>query len=111
MHALWGLGRLMVAKIIVVVDNDVNVHDEEAVWLRVGANMHPGRDTVFCEGPTDMLDHAAPIRGMGHKMGIDATRKLPEEGHPREWPGALEMTDEIKQRVGQRWTEFGLQQR
>ena len=58
---------------------------------------------MFCEGPTDMLDHAAPVRGMGHKLGIDATRKLPDEGHPRAWPEPLEMTPEIKDSVTQRW--------
>lgn len=108
MNALWSLGPLTVAKLIVVVDGDVDVRDEEQVWFHVGANVHPGRDTVFCEGPGDMDDHAAPIQGMGHKLGLDATRKLPEEGHSRPWPDALTMTPEIKERVSRRWADYGL---
>ena len=108
MNALWSLGPLTVAKMIVVVDGDVDIHDEEQVWFQVGANVHPGRDTVFCEGPGDMDDHAAPVQGMGHKLGLDATRKLPEEGHSRSWPEALTMTPEIVERVSRRWADYGL---
>ena len=43
-----------------------------------------------------MFDHAAPVCGVGHKMGIDATRKFPEEGHPRPWPPEMIMSREIK---------------
>jgi 4-hydroxy-3-polyprenylbenzoate decarboxylase len=63
---------------------------------------------VFCEGPTDILDHAAPICGVGHKMGIDATAKLPEEGHPRPWPPPQIMSREIKDLVTSRWEQYGL---
>jgi 4-hydroxy-3-polyprenylbenzoate decarboxylase len=109
MNALWSLNRLMVSKMIVVVDDDVDIHDEEQVWFHVGAQTHPGRDIVFCEGPTHFTDHAAAVRGMGHKMGIDATRKLPDEGHPRQWPDQLEMKQEIKDLVTRRWSEYGIE--
>ncbi len=108
MSALWGLGQLMFTKIIVVVDEDVNVHDYDEVWFHVGSNVHPGRDVVFCEGPTDILDHAAPVCGVGHKMGIDATRKWPEEGHPRPWPPLIRMSDEVRELVTRRWAEYGI---
>lgn len=108
MNALWSFNRLTVSKIIVVVDSDVDVCDEAGVWFQVGANVHPGRDTVFCEGPTHMSDHAAPIAGVGHKLGLDATRKLPEEGHPRPWPDALAMTSQLESLIGNRWSEYGL---
>lgn len=107
MHALWGLPALMTIKMIVVVDAAVDVTDEEAIWFHVGANAHPGRDVVFCEGPTHFEDHAAPVAGMGHKMGIDATRKLPEEGHPRPWPQQLAMSADVKALVDGRWGEYG----
>lgn len=108
MNALWSLDRLMVSKMIVIVDDDVDVRDEEEVWFRVGANVHPGRDVVFSEGPADMLDHAAPVRGLGHKMGLDATRKLPDEGHPRPWPDMLHTSRDIQELVSRRWEEYGL---
>src|SRR5262249_26927052 len=55
MSAIWGLGQMMFSKIIVVVDEHVNVHNHEEVLFHVGANVHPGRDVIFCEGPTDLL--------------------------------------------------------
>ena len=108
MHAIWSLQRLMVAKMVVIVDEDVDVQNEESVWHHVGANTHPGRDTFVSDGPADMLDHAAPVRGMGRKLGIDATRKLPAEGHPREWPDALEISPEIANLINGRWAEYGI---
>ncbi len=108
MHALWGNDRFSHTKLIVVVDEDVNVEDEQSVWFHVGANTHPGRDVTFCEGPTHMQDHAAPVPGIGHKMGIDATRKLPDEGHTRAWPQELTMTDQIRGLVNDRWSEYEL---
>jgi 4-hydroxy-3-polyprenylbenzoate decarboxylase len=108
MSALWGLGQLMFTKFIIVVDADVNVHDYDRVWFEVGSNVHPGRDVTFCQGPTDILDHAAPVCGVGHKMGIDATRKLPEEGHPRPWPPEMRTTRQIRDLVTRRWPEYGI---
>ena len=108
MHALWSLGPTMVSKIIVVVDESVDVHDEDEVWFTVGSHVHPGRDVVLCEGPTHAHDHAAPVPGMGHKLGLDATRTLPQEGHDRPWPDPLAMPAEIAERVKNRWAEYGL---
>jgi 4-hydroxy-3-polyprenylbenzoate decarboxylase len=108
MNAIWSLGQMMFTKIVVIVDEHVNVHNYDEVWFHVGSNVHPGRDVVFMEGPTDILDHAAPVCGVGHKMGIDATRKLPEEGHPRPWPDEMLNAPEVIERVSKRWAEFGL---
>ena len=60
------------------------------------------------DGPLDILDHAAPYCGAGSKIGIDATRKIPGEGVVREWPELLKMSDDIKQMVDRRWSEYGL---
>jgi 4-hydroxy-3-polyprenylbenzoate decarboxylase len=108
MNALWGLRGYATQKIVVVVDDDVDVRDEAAVWFHAGANVHPGRDVVFCEGPTHADDHAAPATGVGHKMGLDATRKGPAEGHPREWPDPLAMSRQMRELVDGRWTEYGV---
>lgn len=108
MNGLWGLARLSTVKMLVIVDSDVDVHDDEDVWFAVGANSHPGRDTVFSEGPADWHDHASPITGTGHRIGIDATRKLPDEGHPRAWPEPLQIDEETRTRLDERWSELGL---
>ncbi len=107
-HALWGLGQLMFTKVIVVVDAWVDVQNvSEVAWLAF-MNIDPKRDCFFVEGPVDTLNHASPEWNFGSKMGVDATRKLPEEGHPRPWPEPIEMAPEVRERVTRRWAEYGL---
>lgn len=111
MHAIWGAGQMAWTKMIVVVDESVNVHDHEEVMFHLCANCDPGRDIEIVNGPLDILDHAAPRLGAGHKIGYDATAKIPGEevnGHPvRDFPPILEMSDDIKQKVKARWKEYG----
>jgi len=108
MQAIWGLGQLMFSKVVVVVDEDVDVQDlRETVW-RVAANIDPGRDLVFAEGIADVLEHASDRLGLGGKLGIDATRKWPEEGFPREWPEVLAMDPDVKARVDAIWDRLGI---
>jgi 4-hydroxy-3-polyprenylbenzoate decarboxylase len=108
MHALWGLGQMMFTKILIVVDHDVNVQDlSEVTWI-VGNHIDPKRDTVFLEGPVDVLDHAAPRLGFGSKIGIDATRKWRGEGFEREWPDAITMDEKTKQYIDTIWHKLGL---
>lgn len=108
MNALWSLGQMMFSKFIVVVDSDVNVHDYSEVTWRVFNNVDPKRDILITEGPLDVLDHSSPKPYYGHKMGIDATRKMPEEGHPRPWPKDIVMTEDVKKKVDEKWKELGL---
>ena len=106
MHALWGLGQMMFTKIIIVFDKEVDVQNiSEALW-RLGNNIDPKRDIVFSEGPVDALDHAAPQPLFGSKMGIDATRKWKEEGFKRQWPDAIEMDKEIKEKIDNLWKKL-----
>ena len=111
MNALWGIDRLSNVKLLVVVDEHVDIFNDDTVWSAVGANSHPGRDTIFSEGPADMLDHAAPVRGVGHRMGIDATSKSAEEGHARLWPDALMVDEKTAQLIAQRWPDYGITNR
>lgn len=107
MCALWGLGQMMFTKMIIVVDAHVNVHDMAEVWWRVYNNVDPKRDFLFVEGPVEVLDHACPLPAYGSKVGIDATKKGPGEGHYREWPEEIQMSQEIKERVAARWQLYG----
>lgn len=107
MHAIWGLGQAMFTKCIVVVDEDVDIHNySEVVWKALN-NIDPQRDIEFVTGPIDSLDHASRMINWGSKMGIDATRKWPEEGFTRRWPDVIEMTPEIKQKVDAMWKKAG----
>lgn len=108
MNALWGLGQLATSKLIVIVDHDVDVSQDDAVWFAVASHLHPVRDTLFSDGPADMYDHATPIRGIGSRMGLDATRKSPDEGHSREWPNPLQFDENVKKQLVTRWADLGL---
>ena len=108
MYGLWGLMLLALTKTIVVVDEDTDVHDQAEVAWRVLNNVEPRRDLVIVEGPLDALDHAAPQAHFGGKLGVDATRKGPSEGHAREWPGDIVMDPEIVRLVDRKWRELGL---
>uniref|UniRef100_A0A7C3RCT5 Anhydromevalonate phosphate decarboxylase n=1 Tax=Archaeoglobus fulgidus TaxID=2234 RepID=A0A7C3RCT5_ARCFL len=107
MYAIWGTGMLSLTKIVVVVDDDVNVHNiREVIWA-VTSRFDPARDVVLLPpSPTDSLDHAAYMPNLAGKLGIDATRKWKEEGYDREWPDAVEMDAEIRKRVDEIWNEI-----
>jgi 4-hydroxy-3-polyprenylbenzoate decarboxylase len=79
MHAVWGAGQMAWEKMIVVVDSDVDVHDETAVLGAIFEHCDFKRDLELVEGPLDILDHAAARLAAGRKLGIDATRKIPGE--------------------------------
>lgn len=108
MHALWSLPRAATAKMLVVVDDDVDVRDDNAVWSSVAAHADPARDLILWDGPADPLDHATAVRGVGRKLGMDATRKLPSESGAARVVQPLRWTAEIEQRLQSRWPEFGL---
>lgn len=108
LNALWGATAFGSSKLTVVVDADVNVQREADVWFAVGSHTHPGRDLIFNPGSTQMDDHAAPVRGIGHAVGLDATRKFTDEGHPRAWPLPLQHSEELSTSVAERWSELGL---
>ncbi|MBM3837772.1 MAG: UbiD family decarboxylase [Verrucomicrobia bacterium] len=99
MHGLWGMGQMMFTKYIVVVDDDVDVHNTSEVLFRLCANTDPQRDSIFTKGPADVLDHATSEIAVGSKLGIDATKKLPGEGFKRAWPPLIKMDDTVKAKV------------
>jgi len=108
MYALWGVGQMALTKIIVVVDEHVDVHNQDEVLFQLCSNVDPQRDVVTVAGPVDILDHAAPACGAGSKLGIDATRKIAGEGPVRAWPDELQMSREIVDLVTRRWSEYGV---
>lgn len=109
MHAIWGMGQMMFTKMIIVVDEHVDVQKEKEVWWRVFNNIDAKHDIVMVEGPLDALDHSSPMAKWGTKIGIDATKTWPEEGHTREWPDEINMSDDIKKLVDAKWQELGLE--
>jgi 4-hydroxy-3-polyprenylbenzoate decarboxylase len=108
MNALWGQGLMSLAKVIVVVDREVNVQDTDEAWWVALNNIDPERDVRFTMGPVDVLDHSSRAFTYGSKMGIDATRKWKEEGFDREWPDRITMDEATKARVDELWPRLGI---
>ena len=108
-NAMWGLGQLMFTRLVVIVDENINVQNVSEVAFHVFNNTEPERDIFFTEGPVDILDHASQKLGYGSKMGVDATRKWKEEGATRGWPDLIEMNMETKEMVTRRWNEYGIE--
>jgi 4-hydroxy-3-polyprenylbenzoate decarboxylase len=108
MNALWGQGLMSLAKVIVVVDHWVNVRNKEEAWWVALNNLDPQRDVRFSMGPVDVLDHSSRDFTYGSKMGLDGTRKLPEEGFTRDWPKLIDMDPEVKRRVDAMWPRLGI---
>jgi len=77
-------------------------------FFGIGANTDPARDCIITRGPADVLDHATTTPGVGSKLGIDATKKLPGEGITRPWPPVVRMSPEIKIRIDQLLRDLGL---
>jgi len=110
MSGIWGLGQAMFTKVVVVVDEDVNVRDYREVTWKALCALDPERDIEFHLGPVDTLDHAARLPDFGSHMGVDATRKGPAEGYARgAWPDEIEMREETKRRIDALWKQLGLE--
>ena len=108
MSAIWGLGQAMLSKCIVVLDEGTNLRNYGEVLWKTLNHIDPERDIQFTLGPVDSLDHASRLPNFGSKMGVDATRKWPEEGFAREWPDEIVMSEETTRRIDELWLELGL---
>ncbi|GAA3279556.1 menaquinone biosynthesis decarboxylase [Dactylosporangium vinaceum] len=107
MSAVWGAHLLSLAKLIVVVDEDCDVHDYAEVAFRAFGNVDYSHDLLITQGPVDHLDHSSYQQFWGGKAGLDATRKTPAEGYHRGWPEEMVMSPEVVARVDKRWREYG----
>ena len=109
MMGVWSfLRQFMYTKFVIVTDDDVDVRNWEDVIWAMTTRMDPVRDTVMIENtPIDYLDFASPVSGLGSKMGLDATNKMPGETN-REWGEPIVMDETIKQRVDELWNELGI---
>ncbi len=109
MMGLWGiLKQFLYVKYIIVVDDDIDVHNWSDVIWALATRVDPKRDTVFIEDtPIDYLDFSSPKEGLGSKLGIDATNKMPPEVS-RKWGEKMEMDADIIELVTERWSEYGI---
>lgn len=108
MHAIWGTGQMMFAKVVVVVDADTDVRNIPEVAWKALNHIDPQRDFEFALGPIDELDHAARLPCYGSHVGIDATRKMPGEGFTRRWPDPIVMDEATRRKIDLLWPKLGL---
>lgn len=93
---LWKLDVFENAKLMITVDGNVSASNLSVVAWKVFNNIDAKRDLIFSE-----MDNC-------WRLGIDATKKIANEGYLRDWPNDIVMSDEIKNLVTRRWEEYGI---
>ncbi len=109
MMGIWGvLKQFMYVKYIIIVDQDIDVHNWADVIWAISTRVDPKRDTVIIEGtPIDYLDFSSPVDSLGSKMGIDATMKTAPEVS-RQWGEKMVMDEAITALVDRKWKDYGV---
>jgi 4-hydroxy-3-polyprenylbenzoate decarboxylase len=109
MLGVWSyLRQFMYTKWVIVVDDDIDARDWKDVMWALSTRMDPARDiTLIDRTPIDYLDFASPESGLGSKIGLDATNKLPPETH-REWGMKIAMDEGVVEKVSEMWGRLGL---
>ena len=109
MMAVWSyLRQFMYTKFVIVIDDDLDARNWTDVIWAISTNVDPARDVTTVENtPIDYLDFASPESGLGGKMGIDATAKIPPETK-REWGRRIRMSDDVIDLVTEKWPKLGL---
>lgn len=84
----------MLLKHVVVVDDDIDIFDDEAVLWAVSNRFQADRDlVVIANAQGSELDPTAGPGGVNAKMGLDATKPLTG------FPAALRVPDEVMNRI------------
>lgn len=107
--AFWSaLPQFTYTKFVIVVDKEINIRDPRQVVWAISSKVDPVRDVfILSETPFDTLDFASQKIGLGGRMGIDATTKIPPETN-HEWGEVLESDLDVAKMVERRWAEYGL---
>ena len=107
MMAFWSLlPQFSMTKMLIVVDDDIDIRSWSDVMWALATRMDPARDLMLVDRtPMDKLDFASPLEGLGGKIGFDATHKIGGET-TREWGSRIAMDAATKNRVSDRWYEF-----
>lgn len=109
MLGLWSmLPQFTYTKLVIVVDDDIDVRRWDDVMWAVATRADPSRDLCPIERtPIDYLDFASPLPGLGGKLGIDATNKIGAETE-RAWGETLRMDESTRARIDELWPRLGL---
>ncbi len=109
MMGIWSfLRQFMYTKFVIVVDDDIDARDWKSVMWAISTRMDPVRDiTLVDHTPIDYLDFASPESGLGGKIGLDATGKIPPETR-RDWGQPIRMSEAVIAEVTRKWADYGL---
>jgi 4-hydroxy-3-polyprenylbenzoate decarboxylase len=109
MMGVWSfLRQFIYTKFVIVVDDDIDARNWKDVMWAISTRMDPARDIMVVENtPIDYLDFASPDSGLGGKLGMDATNKMPPETH-RDWGRKIRMDQSVIEEVTQKWSRYGL---
>lgn len=107
MMGFWSLlPQFSMTKMLIIVDDDVDIRSWNDVMWALATRMDPGRDLMVIDRtPIDPLDFASPLEGLGGKAGFDATRKIGAET-TRDWGRTIQPDRNIERQVSERWQEF-----
>jgi len=107
--AFWSaLPQFTYTKFVIVVDKTINIRDPRQVVWAISSKVDPVRDVfILPETPFDTLDFASEKIGLGGRMGIDATTKMPPETE-HVWGETLDSDPDVAAMVERRWAEYGL---
>ncbi len=107
MMGFWSLlPQFSMTKMLIVVDDDIDIRAWPDVMWALATRMDPSRDLLLAERtPIDQLDFASPLEGLGGKLGFDATCKVDAETS-RDWSEKITMDAAVERRVSGRWHEF-----
>lgn len=101
MNAIWA-ATPQLAKMVVVVDDDIDVLNPFQVEWAMATRVQPARDVVIIADHMGQMEDPSQPEGLRHlssKMGIDATRKYL-------YPEASGPDDKYMRRVEQNWGEY-----
>ena len=73
MNSIWGMGQMMYTKMIIIVDESVDVQNLQQVLDVLLQNVNGSEHLVISEGPLEALDHSSNEALYGGRLGIDAT--------------------------------------
>ncbi len=106
---IWSyLRQFLYTKFIIVVDDDINIHDWKEVMWAVSTRMDFARDIIVIDNtPIDYLDFASCKSGLGGKLAFDATNKIGTETS-REWGRPIKMDQEIIDIINSKWHMYNL---
>jgi 4-hydroxy-3-polyprenylbenzoate decarboxylase len=97
----WGMRPLDFARLLVVVDEEVDVRDAEQVFEAIVHEAHAVDDLWELAGPRDPIDPTASSGELSRRMAIDATQSSASEDQETQ-------EGDIAQLVSQRWAQYGL---